>query len=631
MRLRKVIIVEDEVVLCNLIKEGLNSLDEAILIETSNSATEALKILQKTEIDIIVTDIRLPGMDGFQLIEKAKEIQPDVMSIIITGHGDVDNAIEAIQLGAINFIRKPVAMTDLYHAIKIGFDRHELLLKLKDSEERFRSAFSHAAAGILIFSLEGDLQQANQSIAKLLKYSNKVLLKKNVSDLEVESDEPGIMEIAAKLLQDPEDHVHAERPLQRHDGEIIWVNISMSVVKISNKPAYYTAQIIDMTELHDYRESLEIKVKERTLELKAALHDAEEARDHISAIQRSMADGMIVTDLDNRILQLNPSAGVLLNVKADKMLNQSIDKIFVDKELQEEVLLHIKYQDTGYQFDFEVPTKNSKYPVFLRARTSMIWDKNGKTSQIIYNFHDVSHEREVDRMKTEFISTAAHELRSPLTSIKGFSEILLMRDDITPDEKDRFLTHINNQAAKLSTIINDLLDISRIESETSYKLEKNIWDLGQIVEEVLQPFIEQKKNHHFEFVPPKENLELYLDGEKIGQVFKNLISNAVKYSPDGGRIKINCSSSGGFINIAVSDEGIGMTKEQVAKVFDKFYRVDASNTAIEGSGLGMSIAKGLIEEHGGSIHVESEYGKGTIVSFTLPIEENTKNKNSKSL
>ncbi len=624
MRQRKVIIVEDEVVLCNLIKEGLTSLDDGISVETSNSASEALSIIQKTEIDIIVTDIRLPGMDGFQLIEKAKETQPDIMSIIITGHGDVDNAIEAIQLGAINFIRKPVAMTDLYHAIKIGFDRRELLLKLKDSEERFRSAFSHAAAGILIFSLEGDLQQVNQSIAKLLKYSEKKLLKKNIADLEVRGDKPGIMALAGKLISGPQDHVHIEKRLKRNDGEIIWVNISMSVVKFNDKPAYYTAQIIDMTELHDYRESLEHKVRERTLELNAALHDAEEARDHISAIQRSMADGMIVTDLENRILQLNPAAEDLLNVDAEKMLNQPIDKIFIDKELREEVLLHIRYLDVGYQFDFEVPTKNRKYPVILRARTSVIWDKNGKVTQIIYNFHDVSHEREVDRMKTEFISTAAHELRSPLTSIKGFSEILLMRDDISKEENMRFLTHINNQAAKLSSIINDLLDISRIESETSYKLEKATYNLGHILEEVLQPFIEQHPKHRFETILPKENLDIFIDGEKIGQVFKNLISNAVKYSPDGGRIKINCKSSGGFFNISVIDEGIGMTREQVSKVFDKFYRADASNTAIEGTGLGMSIAKGLIEEHGGSIHVESEYGKGTIVSFTLPIEEKTK-------
>jgi len=235
----------------------------------------------------------------------------------------------------------------------------------------------------------------------------------------------------------------------------------------------------------------------------------------------------------------------------------------------------------------------------------------------------VTHEREIDRMKTEFISTAAHELRTPLTSIQGFSEILLQRENLDGKEKNKFLTYINRQAENLAAIINDLLDLSRIESGQSFVLEKEPCSFHKIADEVVDIFKRQSERHRFKIEFINEPEYMYFDKDKIFQVFRNLISNSVKYSSDGGLIQIKGEIVQDHYQIIVQDEGIGMSPDQVNKIFDKFYRADASNTAVEGTGLGMSIVKYIVEAHGGKVWVESELNKGTIVFFTIPYSKKT--------
>jgi len=233
--------------------------------------------------------------------------------------------------------------------------------------------------------------------------------------------------------------------------------------------------------------------------------------------------------------------------------------------------------------------------------------------------HDVTYERELDRMKTEFISTAAHELRTPLTSIQGFSELLTTRDDITEEEEKECLSYINIQSVNLANIINDLLDISRIESGKGFSLEKAPCNIAELIRETVPYFQVQSKKHHFDLALPDEPLEAMVDKDKMRQVLENILSNAVKYSPEGCEIRITGEVVEDHYQVSIEDQGIGMTPDQIEKMFDKFYRADASNTSIPGTGLGMSIVAYLVETHGGEVWVSSTHGKGTTVRFTIPI------------
>lgn len=385
--------------------------------------------------------------------------------------------------------------------------------------------------------------------------------------------------------------------------------------------ALYDGFNMMLEQIKDYSENLEQKVEERTEELNQALLNTAEARDRIDGILKSVGEGLIVTDTRNRIVLMNHASENLLGVSLSNAIGTSLDIVIKDKTLQENVEFTLDKKTTGYQFDFVLPSEESEQSQIMRASTSVLLDKNGDRKGMVMIIHDVSHEREVDRMKTEFLSTAAHELRTPLTSIQGFSELLLTRDDLKEEEKIKFFSYINNQAVGLAKIISDLLDISRIESRRGFSFQKEKSNIDETIQKVIPYFEEQSSIHEFkvDLVHPIE--ELSIDKEKIEQILKNLISNAVKYSPDGGVIRVSREIIDNDLLLSIEDQGIGMNSGQISKIFDKFFRVDSSDSAAVGTGLGMSIVKYIVEAHGGKIWVESEPGKGTTVKFTIPFEQ----------
>ena len=405
------------------------------------------------------------------------------------------------------------------------------------------------------------------------------------------------------------DYEEREWTYIRKDGTRLTVNLSVTAVyDAANQVSGFLGIAMDVTERNQVR-----------IQLQKALDGAENARSRINHILQSIADGLIVTDPEDRIILLNPAAENMLGIPLKTSTGLPLIDLVKDENLQERFKEAFKTRTGGFSFDFESTGETMKNNRVLRVRTSEMKDSENRHTGIITIIYDVTHEREVDRMKTEFISTAAHELRTPLTSIQGFSEILLTREDLKPEEKKKFLTHINKQSVGLAAIINDLLDISRIESGRSFALNKEPWDAGDAIKQILPYFQEHYKKHSFELILPDKAVELHADKDKIGQILKNLLSNAIKFSPAGGLIRVKGKIVDMGYQVSIEDQGMGMTPDQVEKVFDKFYRVDASNTAIEGTGLGMSIVKHIVEAHGGKVWVESEFEKGTTVRFTMPV------------
>ena len=240
-------------------------------------------------------------------------------------------------------------------------------------------------------------------------------------------------------------------------------------------------------------------------------------------------------------------------------------------------------------------------------------------SQILY-FCDVTHETEVDRLKSEFLSTAAHELRTPMASIYGFSELLLMKNYDTSTSRE-LLTVIHRQADLMSSIINELLDLARIEARQGKDFIFEIVNLESVVDDAVSGFSLPNNRERPVMVLPEERLEVSADHKKLQQVVSNLISNAYKYSPAGGEValtyRVDSSGDRRWFGIEVRDHGIGMSQAQRARVFERFYRADTSGN-IPGTGLGMSIVKEIIELHHGRIDIQTALGAGTTVTVWLP-------------
>lgn len=351
-------------------------------------------------------------------------------------------------------------------------------------------------------------------------------------------------------------------------------------------------------------------------ELREAFAEAGRSRDWIDSILRSVADGLIVTDGEGRILLMNGAAEKLLGVRQPLLFQAEIEDCIADRRLLKRFREAVEVREDGARFEYEVA--HSGGTRVLTVGISQVRE-GGESRGTVFLLQDITHQRELDRMKNEFISTAAHELRTPLTSILGFSELLLTRDDLPGDQQEDFLRFIHQKAENLSRIISDLLDVSRIEAGRGLELNREQCRIDHLMRETVEPYRKCSARHSLEVVLPPSDVVLNIDRGKIIQVLENLLSNAFKYSPRGGLVRVSTSLARGAYLISVEDQGIGMSREQISRAFDKFYRGDSSNAAVEGTGLGLAITKYIVEAHGGRIWLESRRGKGTTASFTLPL------------
>ena len=228
--------------------------------------------------------------------------------------------------------------------------------------------------------------------------------------------------------------------------------------------------------------------------------------------------------------------------------------------------------------------------------------------------------RESERLKSELVSIVSHELRTPLASVLGFTSVLLTRD-VAPEEQRRYLEIIDAQGRRLSSLLNDFLDIQRLE-EGELKLRRELFDIGTLVGEQVQLFSGQSDKHTLDVVLPPKPLKVRGDPNRLAQVVGNLLSNAIKYSPDGGTVEVVGEQYDDRVRVSVKDEGLGIPRELHPQVFAKFFRGDAATSGIAGSGLGLTIARSVIEAHGGEMSFESARGQGSVFWLELPVAAN---------
>ena len=403
---------------------------------------------------------------------------------------------------------------------------------------------------------------------------------------------------------------HLEELVTRRTSELTTVNEQLQQKITDRKQAEQ--------QLSEHLENLEAIVKERTHEIKQALHNTEEERDKIDGILKSIADGLVVTDQYDRIILMNRAAEDLLDIRFSAVVGRQTDIAIRDKNLKEFFKSTPDRTQTERFLDIELPGKDKKHSRIIRAKRTLIKDKKSAYVGTVILMEDITREHEIDRMKTELISTAAHELKTPLTSIQGYSELLLFRDDIQEKERKEFLTYIDDRSRHLAAIIDDMLYISGIESSIGIQIKKEPVDMTELIRGSVSAFQVRYPDRLFKIDLPEEKDSISLDREKMGQVLGNLLSNAVKFSSSNTAVTIRGEKTDEYYQVFIEDEGIGMTTGQADKIFDKFYRADMSSTAVEGTGLGMTIVKYIIEAHNGTIHVKSRHGKGTEVTFIIP-------------
>jgi len=344
---------------------------------------------------------------------------------------------------------------------------------------------------------------------------------------------------------------------------------------------------------------------------------AEEERDKTLAIISNLTDGLIVLDPDGKISLVNPQTESFFNVEAKDMVGKNLS------DLKSFPLFYPLIELIGDKpmgiFRKELPVKEN-----LTLEVSVIPMINGEEDLgTLIILHDIAREKLIEQMKSEFVSVAAHQLRTPLSAIKWALRLLLDGDvgQTTEEQKD-VLEKAYESNERMIDLINDLLNVSRIE-EGRFLYKPISIDLEAVVQSVIDSYKEmiEKKKINFEFKKPGGKLpNVLLDAEKMSLAIQNLLDNAIKYTPEGGNVTVSLKQNDGEIEFSIKDTGVGIPKDQQDRIFTKFFRgANVMRLETEGSGLGLFITKNIIEAHGGKLWFESEEGKGTTFYFTIPV------------
>ncbi|MBC1365090.1 cell wall metabolism sensor histidine kinase WalK [Listeria welshimeri] len=339
-------------------------------------------------------------------------------------------------------------------------------------------------------------------------------------------------------------------------------------------------------------------------------------RRKLSSVLAYMTDGVIATDRRGKVILINTPAEKMLRVKHESANGRSIiDVLDIGDSYQFEDLMEV---DGSLTMDRSTLDK----PYILRANFSVIQRETGFNNGVIAVLHDITDQEKVDQERRDFVSNVSHELRTPLTSMHSYLEAL---SDGAWEDKEiapRFLEVTQNETERMIRLVNDLLKLSRMDGGREH-LEKSFVNFTDFFNHIIDRFEMMKKETiMFKRHIPKEPVIIEIDEDKVMQVLDNIISNANKYSPDGGRISFYLKKFEDEIEISIADEGLGVPEEDLANVFDRFFRVDkARSREMGGTGLGLAIAREVIEAHGGRIWAERNKSKGTVIKFTLPYSD----------
>lgn len=341
-------------------------------------------------------------------------------------------------------------------------------------------------------------------------------------------------------------------------------------------------------------------------------------RNKLEAVLMSIVNGVVVCDNNDNVVLLNNHAKTLLEVTEEQLLNTQIQN----------------YVDTAGNYCFkdkieEFKSSENKFVSFnitvdksiIKSIISPMYTRSGEYVGYILILIDVTKETEMDIMKSQFISNVSHELRTPVTVLRSYIDTLYtMGDEFDYETQKEFICTINNEIIRLNTMVNDILDFSRLDSDA--KIEKSYNDISMLVTNCVNQIqvLADARGIKIDIFKDSDIPEFLFNYDGIERALRNLISNAIKYSPDNSKITVKLLKVGNDVKLTVSDEGCGIAPEHLKKIFERFYRVENNIHTIKGTGLGLHLVKTTVEKHHqGKVFVESQVGEGSTFGFMLPM------------
>jgi PAS domain S-box-containing protein len=402
------------------------------------------------------------------------------------------------------------------------------------------------------------------------------------------------------------------------------VNKNLGFLLIATNPAHNTFTQSNMNHLSFIAGQTALALENQGLYSKLR-----QSRDYIGNILESINNGIVIIDMADRITQLNKNATAMLGLPSADIIGFRYQEVLPGKLIK--MIDEVRQRALADGFAFETlfeysPAKDFHVP--LGINSSLLLDDNADRIGTIIVFRnmfvlkELDRLRQLDELKSEFVSNVSHELRSPLSVIKSYVEAMLDQVDPVDYQTQReFLSVIDDETDRLTVLVNDLLDISRIESG-NFEIDRSRIHLNEIMSIVMRAIEDKSRKHRIVADIPDKLPDLWADKDKMVQVFLNLLDNAIKFSPAGGKVVVKAGLKRKMVKCEIIDQGIGIAKKNIPRIFDKFFRVDNSDAyEIPGTGLGLPIVKHIVESHGGKISVISQPDSGSTFNIFFPFVE----------
>jgi PAS domain S-box-containing protein len=495
-------------------------------------------------------------------------------------------------------------LSDLRTSDEPGFTgERELALGLSESHTHFRQVFDHAPIGIGLRSLDGRLIQSNEAMCRITGYDADQLRGMATLGITHPDDRELDAQLARELLAGERDSYEIEKRYVRADGRVAWVEVHCSLLRDADgEPQSVVGHVVDVDERRRAQEELRVSESRFRRAFDGALV------------------GMVLTEPGGRVRRVNPTFCEMLGRTEEELLGIDF-RDFTHPDDRATDAAHVAAMRSGERdgdrWDKRYIDSGGR-TVWVELSTSLIRDDEGEPLYHVTQVHDISARKRADQLKEEFIATVSHELRSPLTSIQGYVELLAEEERSPRDQQ--WLEVIARNSHRLQRLVDDLLFIAQARAET-LTLKRAEVDLEALLREAVEGTApraaEQGLDLHLDVAPVTI---AHADADRLGQAVDNLISNALKYTPRAGRIDVRLERRGDEAAITVADTGIGMSEEDRQRLFERFFRASSAvDAAIPGVGLGLSIVRAIVDLHDGEIRVESAEGRGTSFEIVLPV------------
>jgi PAS domain S-box-containing protein len=486
---------------------------------------------------------------------------------------------------------------------------------LQQSERRFRALIENSTDAIVLVDTLGTMLYASPSTTHLLGYTPEELVGHAVFEFVHPDDLEKTMLTLAGILMEPGKSLSVEYRAYRKDGSLRWMEGTGT--NLLHDPS---VQAI----VGNYRDITERKLLEE---------EVRKAKEELETIFHNVADGITVQDAHGTIVYANDAAAILSGfANAEAMLSASPEMLRTHLsrfEIKDEMgnplsyeqlpgrqaLQGEKYAQATIQY-YDTVTGKTRWSL---VKAQPILDAQGQVQLAVNVFTDITERKELEQRKDEFIGMAGHELKTPLTTIKGFTQVLHRRFKKQDDEESlRFLAKMDTQVNKLTALINDLLDISKIQTG-KLVFREELFDLDEVIQDIVENLQAATSTHQLR-LEGKAEAQIFGDRDRVGQVLTNLLTNAIKYSPKADTVIVRASRDHDKAMVSVQDFGIGIDAEHQQKIFERFYQVtDPLETTFPGLGIGLYISSQIVKRHYGHMWVESRKGQGSTFSFTLPV------------